>query len=1452
MDDNAFDLLDDEPEGTPCGNQSTPVDAPVPMSPLKPFVKQRKPKKAAADVDCDVLGPSLSGDQLPNTPNGVPIPLAPEQDRNDKMLLDPFYKPIKGDYGPFHIDLCSDIYGYNSHCDRFCSLERPAQHEPLEGLSCYGNLPFLDDDACVAILDNYLQAKAKNPSTSAVFVVPEWASARVMSRLRDFYLVRHFPRGMYLYSQPAPTPSNPKARKRMGRTRWATLVYWDPPRTAPTLAGDEPPLPPLPEQRLGLFESGVHPDARGMNIPGDLNGVPCTVFLDSGAEGRRANFISAHFAERLGLDVVPAGATVTLGDDRSRSDTGVAQACLVLRATDGILKRTMEFIVLPMPAHHEVILGVPWFDEFNPDIDWALNQVTTRRPNQRNFVFKCSRHRGRSKNPDVDLKLLDAREFERLLDDDDEIEEVFLCYVQASKVEDYASRVGKETSASHLPSNIPPSVDRLIREFIDVFPEKLPPGMPNHKFRHRIELLEGTEPLCRYPYRLSIPEKRELWDQLQALIPAGRVRKGNSAFGAPVLFARKKDGGLRFCIDYRALNKATIKNKYPLPRIDECIDDLATASCFSSLDLASGFWQIPMAEEDIHKTAFVTPYGQYEWTVMPFGLCNAPSTFQAMMDEVLEGYVGKFVRVYVDDIVIYSDNEEEHLQHLRKVFERLRKFSLYCKPHKCDFLKPEIKVLGFIVGGGKQRLDELTVMTVRDWAVPTDASEVRRFTGFINHYRHFVPHLAHHAAPLSRLQSPKTEWQWRDEIEGEAFRILRSALCEAPILRLFNPDKPIKLVTDASNYATGACLLQEFEDGWHPIAYFSKTLNDAQRNYSAYDRELLAIYQAVGHWRHYLYGQHFKVVTDHATLKHLVDQPELKNSRRIRWISDLQEYDLEILYAPGKTNPADPLSRLKPPEAALMYLDLASLMDDDCELVVPTYTHFEVFSASLAVLGVSRLQADERLRNRIVAGYSRDPFYLSAANTERLEKKDGLFYLHGRICVPHDLELKQFILRECHEAPYSGHQGIKRTLDAVSRVYYWPRLGAEVRDFVNSCMVCQRSKVKNVKPAGLLHPLSIPTRRWDDLSLDFITHLPTSPDTGNDTILVVVDRLSKGCHLIPCHNSITAAGTAELFLKEVHRLHGLPRSLVSDRDPRFTSEFWQRLMAMLGTKLRMSSGYHPQTDGQTERLNRTIEEMLRAFCGEDERQRLWEKYLPIFEFEYNNSANTTTGYSPFYLWYGQHPHTPVSLAVDDDPPTLRTPSELQGFLSSIDEAVQAARSAIARAQRNQKEYYDKARRDVSFNIGDLVFVESTALPREKTKPGTERTKKFSPLRHGPFAVKRRIGSVAYELDTPATWTAHNVFHVSVLTPANTKRLPEPERILSSRKYRRQRQFRVRYKDGGEETDAWVPAKEVRAKHPAIYRDYVRELARGLFKPQPFAPPQARLARRQPGPVKVAD
>ena len=908
--------------------------------------------------------------------------------------------------------------------------------------------------------------------------------------------------------------------------------------------------------------------------------------------------------------------------------------------------------------------------------------------------------------------------------------------------------------------------------------------------------MEGANPVCRYPYRLSQPELEELINQLNVLIPEGRVRTSNSPWGAPVLFARKKDGGLRMCIDYRALNKLTVKNKYPLPRSEDLLDKLTSASVFSSMDLAQGFWQIPMEEEDIPKTAFVTPMGQYEWTVMPFGLCNAPSTFQSAMDRVLREYIGKFVVVYIDDILVFSKDEKEHLHHLELIFKRLQEYGLFCKPHKCSFGKEEAKFLGFIVGNGRQRLDPKIYDVVKNWKPPTDVSGVRSFMGFLNHYRKFIKQLSHVAAPISALQSPKTKWAWEKD-QQDAFDQLKNLVCSAPVLRIFDPGKPIRVYTDASGWATGAILLQDFGDGWHPVAFDSKKLNPAQRNYSAYDRELLAIYRAVLHWRCYLLGRRFEVMTDHATLRHMLEQPNLTNPRRIRWISELMEYDFEVIYSPGKDNPSDPLSRL-------LILNITE----------EGFTINNMF--------VSSPEISPSIQTRILEGYRKDPFYTSPSNRAELEESRGLLYYRDRICIPDDKELRQLIMREYHEAPYTGHQGIKRTLDTIARVYFWPRMKIDIQQYIKTCLECQRNKVRNIKARGLLQPLPVPARRWEDISMDYITHLPTCLESGNDSVWVVVDRLSKMCHFVPCHHTITAKQTAKLFIKEIFRLHGIPKTIVSDRDKNFTFNFWEGLFDYMGTKLAKSSGYHPQTDGQTERMNRTLEEMLRAYCAAEHRQQLWDDYLPLVEFQYNNAMNSATGFSPFFLNYGQHPHTPATLLSEEPSSSLSLEEDAKEFVERMREVLQAASASMQRAQDNAKRHYDQRRIDHPFKVGDLVFVEGHALPTER------RGSKLSSLRQGPFKIVQQINPVAFRLDTPATWRVHNVFHASFLTPHTPHRELEPERVLDARVHRRRKQLLIRYRDSTQHQDAWVDEDSLKSSHPRLYLDFLRKAAASLM------------------------
>ena len=1138
--------------------------------------------------------------------------------------------------------------------------------------------------------------------------------------------------------------------------------------------------------------------------------------------------MSADLFRRLGLKLDPGSAP------QLRTATGQVTTCLgtvtvrlALKAEGCTWRQRVRLTVAELSADTDIILGVPWFLEWNPWMDWHSN--TVRLIMAPKYVFKAQPRRRGMARPEpvgsgrrtgeagespsvcsrVDLRQLSVKQFVREFADDMP-EEVFLFFIRRD--DDLTERVGVENRPSHLPDDVDPRVQSLLEKYSSVFPARLPEGEPTHSFRHFVKTLPGAEPYVRYPYRLSRPEMLEAEVQIKDLIATGRIRVSSSPWGAPILFARKKDGGLRMCVDYRALNKLTEKNKYPLPRIDDLLDKLRSASFFSSLDLASGFWQIPVVEEDRAKTAFLTPMGQFEWNVIPFGLCNAPSTFQAMMDTVLREYVGQFTVVYMDDVMVFSETIEEHLRHLELVFRRLQQYGLYCRPHKCNFLRPEIKFLGFIVGGGRQRVDPETTRVVREWPLPREHTHVCSFLGLVNHCRKYIRGLAATALPLTRLMSEKEPFEWGGEQQA-AFDALKAALCESPVLRLYDPDKPIRVVTDASDWAVGAVLLQDFGEGWQPVAYDSVKLKPAETRYSTYDRELYAILRALRHWRCYLFGQHFEVITDHATLRHLMTQPLLTNSRRIRWLDEMSDYSFEILYAPGKTNPADPLSRIP-------YLDAVGAD----QLARVRHTEFG-FEEAGPPLGLSRLvvtvESDAALVERLRQGYAQDPFFVSPTNRQLFDEREGLLYYKGRVCVPDDPELRRTLLRELHETEYSGHFGIRRTLDAVSRLYYWPRMSRDVRSYVLSCRVCQRTKVLGTRPAGELAPLPVPSRRWEDVSMDLITHLPTSPESGNTSVVVFVDRLTKMTHFVPCHHTITAVQLAELFIQHVFRLHGLPKRVVSDRDSKFTSDFWRHVFKCLGTKLHMSSGYHPQTDGQTERMNRTLEEMLRAFCGAPAMQDRWEDYLPLVEFQYNNGMQASTGFSPFFLNTGQHPHTPVSLTAGAEAVTMRVPSA-EVWLKAMEEALAAAQAAMERAQANQALYYNRTRRPVEYKVGDRVYVAVQGLPKGRRGP------KVGHRRMGPYPIRQRIGKNAYRLDLPATWTAHPVFHVSYLEPARSDPMvwhepPKLGKVLEARwmgpQGERTLWFRVEHQNTRADEDVWLTAAELQQAAPALYFDW---------------------------------
>ena len=884
------------------------------------------------------------------------------------------------------------------------------------------------------------------------------------------------------------------------------------------------------------------------------------------------------------------------------------------------------------------------------------------------------------------------------------------------------------------PEPLPKAIEAVLEEFGDVMPKELPKRLlPRREVDHAIELEPGAKPPSRSPYRMAPPELEELRKQLKELLDAGYIQPSKSPYGAPVLFQRKKEGSLRMCIDYRALNKITIKNKYPIPLIADLFDQLGGARYFTKLDLRSGYYQVRIAPGDEPKTACVTRYGSFEFLVMPFGLTNAPATFCTLMNKVFHPYLDKFVVVYIDDIVVYSKTLEEHVEHLRIVFQTLRENELYVKKEKCSFAKNEVDFLGHKIKDGKLLMEQSKVKAIQDWEPPTKVPTLRSFLGLVNYYRRFIKGYSAIAAPLTDLLKKNKTWEWTDRCQ-QAFEDLKKALMEEPVLRLPDLSKPFEVHTDASDFAIGGVLMQE----GHPIAFESRKLNDTERRYSAHEKEMTAVVHCLRTWRHYLLGSHFIVRTDNIATSYFLTQQKL-TPKQARWQEFLAEFDYKLEYKQGKENVvADALSRKA---------ELAPV----------------VLTPQNTLLGRIKegLNHDSQAKNLVEL--------VKGGKTRRFWLEEGLLYTTGkRLYVPRWDNLRREILKECHDSKWAGHPGTHRTLALLSDTYYWPQMRDDVDSYVKTCLVCQQDKVEQKHPGGLLEPLPIPSRPWESLSMDFITNLPKSDGCGS--IFVVVDRFTKYATFIPAPMECNAETAACLFLKHVVKYWGVPRSIVSDRDARFTGRFWTELFKLLGTKLNFSTAFHPQTDGQTERINALLELYLRHYVSAN--QKDWAKLLDVAQFSYNLQRSESTGASPFELATGQQPLTPSTLVTGytgSSPAAYKTAKEWQ-------QANELARSQLERASKKMKKYADRQRRDVEFQSGDLVFVK--VIPTQhKANKGLHKSllRKYE----GPFPILKKVGRAAYLVELPSNTKLHPVFHVSHLKPYH-KDAEAPERGKSHR------------------------------------------------------------------------
>ncbi|XP_041981036.1 uncharacterized protein LOC121734489 [Aricia agestis] len=1055
----------------------------------------------------------------------------------------------------------------------------------------------------------------------------------------------------------------------------------------------------------------------------EILGVNGTALIDTAAKHCIAGHTLYALLLRKGHPLTPSTRQIKLADGHAR-EMNVLTTTLQVRLEHVII--TIPFLIFPESGDNETLLGIDFLRAMGVVINLSKEI----------WYF--------DKNPRVKHTLL---------------------FEPTSRGTTCASTdVLRDDEGTQLESAEREELAQILVRHAHIF---RPGGAPTPFAEHRIDTGEHP-PIAVPPYRLNPAKKEVMKKEIEKMLQEDIIEECESAWCAPALMIPKARGGVRFCVDYRRLNAVTRSDTYPMPLIDELLQSTKRNCFMSTLDLKSGYWQVSVREEDRDKTAFISPLGIYRFKRMPFGLKNAPATFQRLIDRLRSCSSLKDVVLlaYLDDLLIISEGFQQHLKDLEAVFERLTEYNLCVNREKCVFAREKVKYLGHIITQEGVSIDNDKVSSVLEMKEPTNLKHMRTFLQTCSWFRKFIPNFSQVAEPLTRLTRKNQAWTW-GAAQSQAFNELKRLLTSAPILIQADFSRPFILRTDASNYALGAVLLQGEEKEERPIEYASRLLTSAEQNYSTTEREALAVVWAVERFRSYLDGQPVIIGSDHQPLRWLLTLKS-PTGRLVRWALKLQSFDIQYQYTPGKANVvADTLSRPICSGETRDQCGICSVIID-----VPVKKPDLLRQEQLADPELEKIVKELEANDEVAAqrwterGYMMDQGVLYRYNPDSDSESPQLV-------VPADQQ--EDILKQCHDSAVAGHPGIDNTYRKVSQLYYFTGMRRIITDYVKACVQCQRYKASNNKPPGLLQT-PVMNQRNEVLAIDLFGPLPEGEE-GERWILLVEDTATRWVELYAIKDA-TAEACARVLIEEFFMRYGLPRRIISDNGVQFISAVMRQCMSVLGVTQNLVPLYHPEAN-PAERKNRDLKAQLARLVEGD--HRTWPKNLPVIRFALNSAVCRTTGTTPAYLTFGRELRSPSEAThdqraiLDKDNFVPQITPYLRRFLNSLS----AIRERVEKQQDKAKEYADQSRRQVDFQVGDKVLLKSHLL----SKGSKALTAKFMPRRDGPYVIAKKISPTTYNIARMEL--PHEIigkYHVQDLTRfiGNDDTPPEPVNPVKKR------------------------------------------------------------------------